>query len=99
MFSPTEYKRILTFKTWAINDAYYDQTLINTNMIDVQNDHGKCVSLYLLICAFEQLLMRIPLHTVAYFSLLSLFFFNENHQSIVSRLLQVLIVLMSPMWI
>ena len=43
MFSPTEYKRILTFKSWEINDAYYDQTLINTNLIDYQNDHGTCI--------------------------------------------------------
>ena len=52
MFSPTEYKRVMTFKSWAVNDAYLDQTLINSNLIDVQNDHGKCYLYLLFPCMF-----------------------------------------------
>ena len=39
MYSPTEYQRILTFKSWESTQNYLDQTLINRNLLSEQNDH------------------------------------------------------------
>ena len=38
-FSPTEYKRYMTFKSWDRVGAFLAQTLINQNLIATQNDH------------------------------------------------------------
>ena len=39
MFSPSEYKKVLTFKSWEAVRAYFRQTLIGSNFIDRQDDH------------------------------------------------------------
>ena len=39
MFSPSEYKKVLTFTNWEAVRAYFRQTLIGSNFIDRQDDH------------------------------------------------------------